>query len=423
MAGGLDPRLTEGWLPSLPQGWVAERLAGRAWIRARLGWRGLTADEYVDDGVPMLSTPDIKGGRLSFEGVNRISRDRYEESPEIKLRVGDVLLTKDGATIGIVNVVTSLPEPTTVNGSIAVITPNSTVEPRYLRYCLASRYAQQVMTLLQGGMGVPHLFQADIKRIVLPFPALSEQERIADYLDRETARIDALIEKQLDMLAALKARIESARDARLGGVVGSGDRLKQHFHEVDRRVGEAGTRLPLMSVSIDWGVRRRDEVRDDLPRANDLSNYKTCRPGDLVINRMRAFQGALGIAGEEGIVSPDYAVLRTATTLRPDWLAETMKTACFVGEMTSRLRGIGSTEGGSVRTPRVAVSDIGQIRVSVPSEAQQTREVSVLMEERRQVSGVVATVQKHMDLARERRAALIAAAVTGQLDVSAGKVA
>ena len=81
-------------------------------------------------------------------------------------------------------------------------------------------------------------------------------------------------------------------------------RLKWLLSESDARAGAAAEQLPLLSVSISWGVRRR-EASDATTRAasEDLSNYKVCRAGNLVINRMRAFQGALGIAGEDGIVS------------------------------------------------------------------------------------------------------------------------
>lgn len=77
----------------------------------------------------------------------------------------------------------------------------------------------------------------------------------------------------------------------------------------------------------------------DEARADDLSNYKVCRRGDLVLNRMRAFQGALGLAPEDGIVSPDYAVLRVAPPVNGEWLAGVMKTDRFVREMNSRVSG------------------------------------------------------------------------------------
>jgi type I restriction enzyme S subunit len=93
------------WLGEVPEHWNISRLGFEAWVRARLGWRGLKAEEYVDDGFVFLSTPNIKGRFIDFEDVNYIDEDRFLESPEIQLRQGDVLLAKDGSTLGTVNVV------------------------------------------------------------------------------------------------------------------------------------------------------------------------------------------------------------------------------------------------------------------------------------------------------------------------------
>ena len=184
------------WTGVLPRHWSFHPLGRLSWIRARLGWRGLTADEYVDDGVPMLATPDIKHASIDFKGANRITLERYNESPEIALGLGDVLLTKDGATIGICNVVRELPELATVNGSIAVITPGNELAGEFLYYVIISGYAQSIFDRLRGGMGVPHLFQSDIKRVRIPLPPLDEQIAIADYLDEQTLRIDTLIRSE-----------------------------------------------------------------------------------------------------------------------------------------------------------------------------------------------------------------------------------
>ena len=120
------------WLGEVPEHWEISRLGFESWVRARLGWKGLKAEEYVDDGYAFLSTPNIKDRDIDFENVNFITQERYDESPEIKLNEGDVLLAKDGSTLGTVNVVRKLPRPTTVNSSIAVITPHERLTGVYL---------------------------------------------------------------------------------------------------------------------------------------------------------------------------------------------------------------------------------------------------------------------------------------------------
>lgn len=149
------------------------------------------------------------------------------------------------------------------------------------------------------------------------------------------------------------------------------ERLKYRYRIIDQRAGD--DQPPLMAVSIHHGVVPRESLTDDLPRAEDLSNYKVCERGDIVLNRMRAFQGAIGLSHQRGIVSPDYLVLRPSSNTDPRYLHHLFRSSWFVGEMVSRLRGIGNTENGSVRTPRINPEDFGEIVVDFPSFEVQRR--------------------------------------------------
>ncbi|MER6958405.1 hypothetical protein [Streptomyces sp. NPDC000618] len=86
---------------------------------------------------------------------------------------------------------------------------------------------------------------------------------------------------------------------------------------------------------------------------------------------MRAFQGAIGISSVRGLVSPDYLVLRPGPQTEARYLHHLFRSKWFVGEMSSRLRGIGGTENGAVRTPRINPEDLGDIRVALPSLEEQ----------------------------------------------------
>jgi type I restriction enzyme S subunit len=186
--------------------WTKTRLDRVATVNARIGWKALTAAEYQPDGYVFLSTPNIKSESIDFENVNYISEFRYNESPELKLQPGDVLLAKDGNTLGITNIVRELSRPATVNGSIAVLRPFD-IEPRFLRYSLASGTTQDLIESIKGGMGVPHLFQWDIKRLPIDLPPLNEQRRIANFLDTETA----LIDKAIELRSAIPEELDERR--------------------------------------------------------------------------------------------------------------------------------------------------------------------------------------------------------------------
>ncbi|MGJ3561856.1 restriction endonuclease subunit S [Streptomyces sp. INA 01156] len=196
----------------LPQGWTTTRLDRVASVHARIGWKNLTAAEYQPSGYAFLATPNIKNREIDFKRVNYISEFRYQESPELQLTEGDILLTKDGFTLGTVNLVRHLPHPATVNGSIAVLRPFG-IHPAFLYYVIASSIIQGHIWSVKDGMDVLHLFQRDIKKFPIPLPSLEEQRRIADFLDAETAHIDDLATLRSRQLRLIEERRGSSLDA------------------------------------------------------------------------------------------------------------------------------------------------------------------------------------------------------------------
>lgn len=195
------------WLGEIPEDWEVIRMGYCSWIRARLGWKGLKANEYVDTGYAFLSAFNIINNKLDWSSLNYINKFRYDESPEIKLRVGDILLVKDGAGIGKCARVDSLPVgEATANGSLAFITVNKFMSYRYLYYFIISNAFEKYKELLITGMGVPHLTQGELKKMYVPVPSKEEQENISDFLDIEVDKIDKSISHYLEMIRLLQER-------------------------------------------------------------------------------------------------------------------------------------------------------------------------------------------------------------------------
>jgi len=194
------------WIGEIPEHWNLIHFYKTNWIRARLGWKGLKADEYTETGYPFLSAFNIINDKLIWEDLNFINQDRYDESPEIKLSTGDLLLVKDGAGIGKCAVVDELPfGEATVNSSLAVVSPNGEIiDSHFQYYYFKSAIFQNTIWLLKIGMGVPHLTQENMRDIVIPNPPLSEQQSIVSYLDSKCSEIDSLIAIKQQKIAELK---------------------------------------------------------------------------------------------------------------------------------------------------------------------------------------------------------------------------
>lgn len=192
----------------IPHNWSTRRLKFSAWIRARLGWKGLKASEYVENGYPFLSAFNIKNDHMKWNNLNFINKYRYDESPEIKLKIGDLLLVKDGAGIGKCARIDELPYgESTANGSLAVITSYDMLDYRYLYYFMVSKSFKDHTELLINGMGVPHFTQGEMKKIVMPVPPQAEQQQIVTYLDSKMQRFDTAItncQRQITLLQERK---------------------------------------------------------------------------------------------------------------------------------------------------------------------------------------------------------------------------
>lgn len=180
------------------------------------------------------------------------------------------------------------------------------------------------------------------------------------------------------------------------------------FYDVrDQRAGQLAETLPLMSVSQVHGVVPRSELSGDDGRAETLVNYKICEPGDIVLNRMSAYNGALGVARQRGLVSPDYLVMQPRAGVDADFVVAWLKTPRGVYQMTSRLRGIGSAEAAQVRTPRINESDLRLIPVETPPAEDQRAIADYLCRETARIDTLIEEQQRLIEMLRERRRAVI----------------
>ena len=173
--------------------WVEANLDNLIDINARIGWRGLTKKEYTKEGALFLSVHALNFGKnVVFEEANHITIERYEESPEIKLQINDILLCKDGAGIGKVGIIKNLPDKATVNSSLLVINAKEVFNPDFLYYFFLGPAMQQLVNEKISGSAIPHLFQKDIKKFNLKVPPKQEQNQIVEILESRFTLIENL---------------------------------------------------------------------------------------------------------------------------------------------------------------------------------------------------------------------------------------
>lgn len=179
----------------VPRDWQLKELGKISSMHGRIGWQGLKQSEFtsnVDD--PFLITGmNFKDGDIAWEEVYHVPRKRYELAPEIQLRTGDVLMTKDG-TIGKLLYVSKIPSPgfATLNSHLLVFRPiKGSFVPRFLYYQLQSRRFREHIELNKSGSTFFGLSQEATGKFQVVLPSIEEQEAIAKVLCDQDAEISA----------------------------------------------------------------------------------------------------------------------------------------------------------------------------------------------------------------------------------------
>ncbi len=184
----------------IPEKWNVSKINDFATVNGRIGWKNLRADEYTNDGPLMLSVwslvDTVPYGVDYREGVNRLSEFRYEESPEIKLQISDVLVAKDG-DIGRIGFVKKLPESTTVNSHVVVVRVlDKSVNPEFLYWYMNAKPFQTYCVAFTSGTTVPLLTQKDLRNTNIPIPPINEQEKISLILSNNSSKIHSLQQRK-----------------------------------------------------------------------------------------------------------------------------------------------------------------------------------------------------------------------------------
>lgn len=191
-------------------GWETAKLEEVAYLAGRIGWKGLTAKEYTEEGPLFLSVHSLNyGDYVDFRDAFHITQDRYDESPEIMLEKNDILICKDGAGIGKLGIVGELPAPSSINSSLLLIRAEDKVLPKYLYYKLSSPYFQSIVQERIDGATTPHLYQREIKQFPVFVPTLPEQQRIVAILDEAFEGIGAAVANAEKNLANARELFEN----------------------------------------------------------------------------------------------------------------------------------------------------------------------------------------------------------------------
>jgi type I restriction enzyme S subunit len=400
------------------------------------GWSPECDNVTAQDGEWGVLKTGCVNGAVFNPGENKRLPAIVDPIPEYEVRPGDVLMSRANTTelVGSAAYVRETPPRLLLCDKLYRLTAKPrVVQPRFLAWFLASATARsQLEPEATGTSGsMQNIGQDTVRDLWMPMLAYSQQVGVADYLDLETARLDALVAAKgrvLGLLAekrralitrAVTRGLDPRAPLRDSGIPWLGEipahwgaqRVAWLFRERDER-GEPD--LPLLEVSINAGVVLREFSTDRIEStAADFNTYKVARTGDVVFNKMRMWQGAVGVVPQDGLVSPDYTVAAPSGPLSPEYGGCLFRTERFSAECARRSHGIVWDR------LRLYWDGFRSIEVPLPSQHEQAAIVAYIATATAKLDALRVATEQTIALLKERRAALIAAAVTGRIDVGA----
>jgi len=192
------------WIGDIPDHWQLKKIKHTTYVKGRIGWQGLRADEFLESGDSYVVTgTDFENGRITWSTCYQITKDRYDEDPFIQLKENDLLITKDG-TIGKIALVKGIPGIATLNSGIFVTRPKSSdYITEFMFWILQSDVFNSFFNNNKSGSTILHLYQNVFNEFKFVCPPLSEQVQIAKYLDKKTTQIDKLIADKQKLIELL----------------------------------------------------------------------------------------------------------------------------------------------------------------------------------------------------------------------------
>jgi len=374
------------------------------WQRKRLGQLFRERREKVSDkDFPPLSVtkqgilPQLETAAKTDDGDNRkgVRAGDFVINSRSDRKGSGGLSDRDGS-VSLINI---------------VLQPRD-VEPRFAHHLLRSPAFQEEFYRWGHGI-VADLWTtrySEMKNILLAVPDRNTQKAIADFLDRETARIDQLIEKKQRFLGLTGKRI----DALVDEAISDPTVPRQRFENVVRRM-QRPVVLSEHEELVRLGLFNRGRGMFKKPAADEEgmgdSSFYFVRAGDLILSGQFAWEGAVALAteDEEGcVVSHRYPVFRGKDGINTAYLLGLLRSG-FGDFLLNE-----SSRGSAGRNRPLNTWRLGKEKVPIPSrELQETVDRALAFE--RQLKK---KTEHSINLLTEVRAALITAAVTGQIDVT-----
>ncbi|MDE0036045.1 MAG: restriction endonuclease subunit S [Gammaproteobacteria bacterium] len=380
--------------------------------------------EYVD-----ISNVDSSGT------VNQTTNYTFAKAPSRArrcVRHGDVIVSCVRTYLQAIAPVRDPPDNLVVSTGFAVVRPREGVlDTAFSSYALREPSFLSEVAMRSVGVNYPAINASELRDIPVCVPSQTKQQTITAFLDHETSQIDALIAAKQRLLkltfekrSALitrsvtrglnsNMRLRDSGISWLGRIPTHWDTERARWLLTERDARSQTGQEDLLSVSHLTGVTLRSEKQVNMFKAESTEGYKICRRGDLVVNTLWAWMGAMGVADMDGIVSPAYNVYEPSSRLSRSYLDMIVRLPVFAQEVTRHSKGVWSSR------LRLYPEGLFETHLPVPPLSEQAEIGEFIATECSKLDSLTNTADLSVRLLQERRSALIAGAVAGRIDIGA----
>lgn len=424
---------------NIPSDWEITKLKYFSKIFGRIGFRGYTASDLVDEGegAITLGPPNIVNQKLNLDNKRYLSWEKYDESPEIKVYNGDLLLVKT-ASVGKVALVENLNEPTTINPQLVVF-KNININPKFFYYAMVSDVIQfQLFKNLNGGV-ISTLSQENIQNYVIPLPESSEQQNIVNYLDQHIDRINNIISLNEQLIQLL----EEKRTVLINHVVTKGlnpnvpmkdsgieciDEIPSHW-EVNRLKYNCfvnpSNKKSISNESLKINFLPMEKVSEDgwfdleslAPYSSISKGYTYFENDDVLVAKITpCFENGKSALVKDlkygfGFGSTEFHVIRFKEQIIPEFVYYLIKSYAF--------RTIGQAfMHGTAGQKRVGTDFIEDYMMVTPPIEEQKEIIEYLDNETDRLTQALSKIQENIKLLDEYKTSLIHHVITGKIKVT-----
>jgi type I restriction enzyme S subunit len=429
------------WANVLPSHW---RRVSLRWVSKMYagGTPSKNIEEYWENGtVPWLNSGAVNQG-LVAEASTYITQNAYKNSSAkwIPKNALVMALAGQGKTKGMV---AQLGFDTTCNQSMAAIVPNALSDSRYLFWWLTFNY--QNIRNMSGGDNRDGLNLELLGNIECPIPTDEEKDKIANFLDHETAKIDLLIEKQQQLIQLLKEKRQAVISHAVTKGLNPNVPMKESGVEWLGEVPVDWSTTPLKLVvrtrkgvafkSVDFcevGIRvvKASDIKKKTIRATDVflpERFEYEYPkallnsSDIILSTVGSNPEVKNSAvGQIGMVPKELTgslLNQNTVVFDPDETKLLREYLFYILQMEGYRDHLDLHAHGTANQSSLSISDMLNFSICFPPIEEQTEVCTYLRKQEQKLSDLELRSRDSETLLRERRTALISAAVTGKIDV------